>query len=292
MKKIAGKESQKRKSRLAKIFMSPAILIQFFFGWLPIGMAFAVCLFHYHILKPEEYVGLANFQDLFADPLTFQVFKNTFIYTGMRLAIFLLPVVVSILLMEMNKSTIRIMMYLWFFPIASTASIVIWKWMYNTEYGLLNSILMSLGLPTLRWLNDPRLVIFCLILPGILMYGPGLIYLATLQSIPDELYEAAELEGAGFWSKVWHITLPRMRPVLAMMLLLSIIESMSVFSQPWILTHGGPNNASMMVVMRIVDLAIYSMRYGKGTALAIILFAILMVIIIIQRKYFKEDIDR
>jgi len=115
---------------------------------------------------------------------------------------FLVPIFVAILLMEMRKSLIRIMMILWFIPVSSMAGIIIWKWFYNPQYGLFNGILQSLGMPTLRWLDDPNLAMICLVLPGLIMYGPGLIYIATLQGIPDELYQAAELEGASFWRKI------------------------------------------------------------------------------------------
>jgi len=172
------------------------------------------------------------------------------------------------------------------------AGLIIWKWMYNTQYGLFNGILESLGFPTLGWLNDPNLAMFCLVLPGLIMYGPGLIYIASLQGIPNELYEAAEIEGAGFWTKIWHITLPRLRPIIAMMLILAVIGNFQVFDQPYIMTGGGPNLATYTIVLYIFDLAFASMKFGKASALAVVLFFVLTILTTIQRKYFKENIDR
>jgi len=157
---------------------------------------------------------------------------------------------------------------------------------------LFNGILTWLNLPTLRWLNDPNLAMICLILPGLIMYGPGLIYIATIQGIPDELYEAADLEGAGMRRKIWSITLPRLRPIISMMLILGVIGSLQVFSQPYVMTGGGPGYATITVVMSIYQLAFQSMKYGKGAALSVTLFFVTMILVVIQRKYIKEDIDR
>jgi len=104
------------------------------------------------------------------------------------------------------------MMILWFIPVASTAGIAIWKYMYHPRLGLLNGLLAALHLPALKWLDDPNLAMLCLVLPGLILFGPGLIYIAALQSVPEELYEAAELEGAGFFRKIWHVTLPTPPP--------------------------------------------------------------------------------
>ncbi|MCD6318992.1 sugar ABC transporter permease, partial [Candidatus Aerophobetes bacterium] len=154
-----------------------------------------------------------------------------------------------------------------------------------------NGILISLGLPTLRWLGDKRIAMLCLVLPGLIMYGPGLIYIASLQSIPDEFYEAAELEGCTFWQKIWHITLPRLRPLISMMLILAVINNMQVFMQPFVMTGGGPGDATRSVVMFYYKLAFENMKFGKGQAVALVLFIILAVLVYLQRKYFKENPD-
>jgi len=281
--------------RIAWVFGTPGLLVQLIFGWFPIVVAFVVAFQRFYIFKPSPFVGLDNFKFFLPsnNPLTLVVFRNTLYYAGLSIGLtFLVPIFVAILLMEMRKDVIRIMMVLWFIPISSMAGLLIWKWFYNPQWGLFNGILIKLGLPTLRWLDDPHLAMFCLVLPGLIMYGPGLIYIATIQSIPDELYEAAELEGAGFWKKIWYITLPRMRPIIAMMLILALIGSFQVFDAPYVMTGGGPGRATTTVVMYLFDLAFGgAMKYGKATALAIILFFILMILVIVQRKYFKENID-
>ena len=276
----------------AWLFTIPGILFQFFFGWFPILFAFVVAFQEYFFVKEPEFVGLANFQAVFADGLTYEAFKNTFYFAFLSLGLtFIIPIFVSILLMEMSRTTIRWMMILWFIPVASTAGILIWKYMYNRDLGLLNRLLELFHLPKQEWLNDPGLAMFSLVLPGIILFGPGLMYIAALQSIPEELYEAAELEGAGFWKKMGAVTLPRLRPVIAMMLIFSVIAALQIFELPFIMTNGGPGYATTTVVMQVYTLAFYAYNLGKATALAVVLFFVISTIIVIQRKVFRENLD-
>lgn len=284
--------SLRYKTVMAWLFTLPGLLVQLVFGWMPVLFAFVVAFQRYYFIKTPEFVGLSNFKEVVADPLVLTAFQNTFWFALLSIGLtFLMPIFVSILLMEMSKRTIRVMMILWFIPVASTAGIAIWKYMYHPNLGLLNGILRGLHLPEQKWLDDPALAMFSLILPGIILFGPGLIYIAALQNVPEELYEAAELEGASFWRKIWFITLPRLRPIIAMMLLFSIIGSMQVFELPFIMTGGGPGYATTTVVMYIYSLAFGAYNLGKATALAILLFGVIMLLVGIQRRFFPENID-
>ena len=276
----------------AWLFTLPALLAQLFFGWLPVAFAFAVSLQRYFFVKDPQFVGLQNFRDVAADPLILIAFRNTLTYALLAIGLtFIVPIFVSILLMEMSRRTIRWMMILWFIPVASTAGIAIWKYLYHPRLGLLNGLLTALGLPALKWLDDPNLAMLCLVLPGLILFGPGLIYIAALQIIPEELYEAAELEGAGFFKKIGYVTLPRLRPVIAMMLIFSVIGSLQVFELPFIMTAGGPGYATTTVVMHVYNLAFNAYELGKATALAIVLFFFIMILNAIQRRYFRENLD-
>jgi multiple sugar transport system permease protein len=270
----------------------PALLFQFFFGWFPVLVAFRVAFERYYLAKPPEMVGFQNFRDVLADPLTPVVFQNTFTYAALALALtFVIPILISILLMEMPPRIIRSMMLLWFLPIGATAGIVLWKYLYNPRLGLLNGVLSWLHLPRQQWLDDPQMAMFSLVLPSLILFGPSLVYVASLQGIPEELYEAAELEGAGFLRKIAQITLPRLRPVVAMMLIFSVIGTLQVFEQPFIMTGGGPGYATLTVVVRIYNLAFQGYDLGKATALAILLFFVIMALVLIQRRWFRESLD-
>lgn len=282
-----------RTGRLTAWLMTlPAVVIHFFFAWFPIALAFVVALQRYYFARPPDYVGLDNFRNVFADPLTLVVFRNSFIFALMAIGLtFITPIIVSVMLMEMSPRVIRILMILWFIPVSNAAGIVIWKYLYNQELGLFNAVLDALFGVRLPWLNSASMAMFCLVLPGIILFGPSLIYIAVLRSIPDEYYEAAELDGAGFWRKLWHVTLPRLRPVIAMMLIFSVIGSLQVFDQPFIMTGGGPGDATRTVALYIYETAFGHQDFGKATALAIVFFFVVMVLIILQRRYFKEDLD-
>lgn len=289
---MAMTTGQKYRRMAAWGFTLPALFFQFFFGWFPVLYAFVIAFQKYYIVKMPEYVGLQNFKDVAADPLTYTTFGNTFLYSFLSLALtFTIPIFVSILLMEMSRRTVRWMMILWFIPVASTAGIAIWKYLYHPRLGLLNGLLTALHLPPQQWLDDPKLAMFCLVLPGLILFGPGLIYIAALQSIPEELYEAADLEGAGFWRKIRLVTLPRLRPIIAMMLIFSLIGSLQVFEMPFIMTGGGPGYATTTVVIQIFNLAFASYNLGKATALAIVLFFVIMALVTLQRRVYRENID-
>ncbi len=289
-----GKRGIRYKHISAWLFTIPGLFIQFFFGWFPILFAFFVGFQQYYLVKPPDFVGTANFREVFSDPLVLTALQNTFYYAFLAIGLtFIIPIFVSILLMEMSARSIRVMMLLWFIPVASTAGIAIWKYMYNPTLGLMNGIPTLFGMERwgIKWLDNPDLAMISLVLPGLILFGPGLIYIAALQNVPEELYEAADLEGASFCRKIRLVTLPRLRPIIAMMLLFSIIGSMQVFELPFIMTGGGPGYATTTVVMYVYNLAFGAYNLGKATALAIVLFFIIMTLIMIQRRFFKENLD-
>lgn len=280
------------RSIAAWLFTLPALVVQTVFGWLPVVFAFVIAFQRYYFVKDPEFVGTKNFQEVLSDPLVGTAFLNTFAYAGLAIGLtFFIPILVSILLMEMPPRTIRVMMVLWFLPIAATAGIAIWKYLYHPRLGLLNGLLGLVGIGPQKWLDDPNLAMLSLILPGIVLFGPGLIYIAALQNVPEELYEAAELEGAGLFTKIRFVTLPRLRPIIAMMLIFSVIGALQVFEGPFLLTGGGPGYATTTVVMYLYNLAFGAYNVGKSTALAILLFFVILALITIQRRFFRENID-
>ena len=231
----------KYRKKAAWLFCLPAIAANLIFGYYPLFLGFVVLFYKWPVIRPPHFVGWSNFEAVFDDPVLTTSIINTFYFAFLKIALtFIIPIIVSIMLMEMKPKTIRIMMILWFIPMASMSGIIVWKWFYNPYYGLFNGILKILGLPLSQWLNSSRIAMLCLVLPALIMFGPGLIYIASLQSIPSDLYESAELEGASMWQKIWHITLPRLRPIIAMMLILAVIGNMQVFMQPFVMTGGGP----------------------------------------------------
>jgi multiple sugar transport system permease protein len=162
--------------------------------------------------------------------------------------------------------------------------------MYNREYGLLQSIFGALGFPKMQFLNSANEQLFWLVFPAMIMVGPGLIYITTLQSIPRSLYEAAEVEGASVWRKIWTVSIPRIRPMIAMLLTFALIENLQAYDWPALMTGGGgPGGTARTMVMYM--LTFVPLHMGTGTAVAVLLFAIIMTVVLIFRTVFKEDPD-
>ncbi len=230
------------------------------------------------------------------------VWRNTILYVVMVLAlVFFVPIIVSILLMEMRPWVIRIMMILWFIPISGMASIILLKYFYNVDYGLLNGLLAKvynlLGTPEAqrefpRYLNSPNTAMLCLVLPNLIMYTPGLVYITALQGVPQDLYDAAEIDGCGFFQKIWNVTLPRIRPIIVTLLILSILGAFQVLGEVMIMTQGGPGNKTMVMGYYIYKMTFDYLEVGKGNALACVFFVFLMTLTILQRIYIKEDNDK
>lgn len=288
---VAPKLSRRRRVE-GSLFVVPAFLFQLSWGWYPLLMAFIISFTNAPFRGPVSFAGTESYVRMWNDPLVAQAFKVTAIYTALSIGLtFLIPIFVAILLMEMPKKHIRWMMLLWFLPLSSIASTLLFRYMFNAQYGLFQYVATHLlGLPEQPFLNSSHQVLFWLIFPGILFFGPGLIYMATLQGIPESYYEAAEIEGAGFWRKLWTISLPRLRPVISMLLIFAIIGTTQVFEFPTIMTGGGPGGSSRTVVMYLY-LLLQNLRYADATALGVFLFVITMVLVMIQRRFFREDPD-
>lgn len=281
-----------RRSRLAAwLFVLPALLLQLTWGWYPIIVAFVLSFTDAKLRGNVSFTGLESYTRMLRDPLVANAFRVTFTYTALSIVLtFVLPIIVAILLMEMPQRAMRWMMLLWFLPLSSFANAILWRYMYNPQYGLFQAIVTGLGFPPQPFLNDPKQVLFWLIMPSILFFGPGLIYMAALQSVPTSYYEAAEVEGASFWRKVWTISLPRLRPIIAMTLLFAITGTPQEYGWPKLMTNGGPGGASQTVVMYIESI-LQSLRYADATALAVLLFLVVMLLTVILRTVFKEDPD-
>ena len=282
-----------RRRRLESwLFLLPAVLFQISWGWYPLVMAFVISFTNARLRGHVSFTGLDSYQRIWNDPLAADAFRVTAIYAGLSILLtFVSPILVAILLMEMPARMLRWMMLLWFIPLSTIASILVFRYMYNTQYGIFQWVTTEiLHLPPQPFLNSSSQVNFWLVFPGLLFFGPGLIYMATLQSIPQSYYEAAEIEGAGFWRKIWTISIPRMRPVISMLLIFALIDSSQAFEQQRVLTDGGPGGASRTVVLYLYEL-IQQLRFADATVLGVYLFIVVMVLVIVYRLVLNDDPD-
>jgi multiple sugar transport system permease protein len=226
------------------------------------------------------WVGWHNFIQVANDPAFWQAWRNTVEFTLLALVFgFALPFFIAILLNEIRhaRSYLRILVYL---PVMlpPVASVLLFKYFFNPSFGLFNAILSFLHLPTSQWLNSASTAMPSVVIAATWMNmgSAVLIYLAALQSIPGELYEASELDGAGLLRRIWHVTIPQTRLILSLMLLLQIIATMQVFTETFLLTGGdGPKGSTTTVVYLIYNYAFNFNNYGSAAALGVIMLLVL-----------------
>lgn len=257
----------------AVLFLIPMVLVFGAFSWWPIIRSLVLSFQQTNLVDPASFVGLDNFRTLLADPLLLTAVQNTLLFTGLALVIgFPLPVFLSVLMSELRRGSalMRVLVYL---PVAvpPVVAVLMWKWFYDPDSGLFNQLLGLVGLGPYAWLQSTDTAMLSLVLEATWAGAGGavLIYLAALASVPTELYEAAELDGASVLRRVWHVTLPQLRSVLLIMLLLQVINTFQVFTEPFVLTDGGPEDSTLTVLLLIYRYAFVNGDYGTAAALSV-----------------------
>ncbi|MEU1422975.1 sugar ABC transporter permease [Kitasatospora sp. NPDC005751] len=268
-----------RRNLTAHGFLLGALLCFGFFTWYPMVRE-VVMSFQRTRRGRTSWVGLDNVDQLLQDPAFWQAWRNTLVFTLLALVFgFAVPFLVAVLLNELRhaKAYLRVLVYL---PVMMppVASVLLFKYFYDPDHGLFNSVLRALHLPTSAWLDSPDTALLSVVIASTWMNmgGATLIYLAALQGIPGELYEAAELDGAGLWRRIWHVTVPQTRLVLSLLLLLQIVATMQVFVEPYLLTGGnGPQGSTTTVVHLVYQYAFNFNNYGAASALGLIMLLVL-----------------
>jgi multiple sugar transport system permease protein len=263
----------------ALVFLLPALLLFGYFSWWPIVRSVMLAFQQTNLVQPATWVGLSNFGRLFDDPTLPTAVKNTLWFTGLSLAIgFPAPLVLAVFMSELRRfgGLFRVLVYL---PVVvpPVVSVLLWRRFYDPDSGLANHALKLVGLGPYLWLQDRHWAMPSLVLEAT-WAGAGatvLIYLAAMSGVPTELYEAAEIDGASVWRRAWHVMFPQIRGVLLLMLLLQIIGAFQVFTEPFVMTAGGPENATISVLMLIYRYAFLDGDYGRAAALSMLLAVVL-----------------
>jgi multiple sugar transport system permease protein len=275
---------ERRRRRLAEqahayAFLLGGLVCFALFSWYPAIRAVVIAFQKYTPGRTPQWVGTANFTRVLRDPEFGAAWRNTLVFTLLALLIgFAIPFVLALVLNELRhaKAFFRVVVYL---PvmIPPVVSALLWKWFYDPGAGLANEVLRALHLPTSNWTNgaDTALVSLVIVATWANMGGTVLIYLAALQSVPGELYEAAELDGANLLQRIRHVTVPQTRFVILMLMLLQIIATMQVFTEPFVITGGGPENATVTVLYLIYKYAFLYNDFGGACALSVMLLALL-----------------
>jgi len=268
-----------RRHAVAYLFLAGAIVCFGFFSWYPIVRETVMSFQKTNFAGDTTWVGLKNFTHIRHDPEFWTAWRASIEFSLLALVFgYAVPFVTAIILNELRhvRGYFRLLVYL---PVMMppAAAAFLWKWFYDPGDGLFNTVLRDAPADASQWLQSTHTAMLSLVFfsTWINMGSGTLIYLASLQNIPGELYEAAELEGAGLFRKIWHITIPQTRLILSLLLMLQIVATMQVFLEPFILSGGGPQGKTTTVVYLIYEYAFHFNNYGSAAALGLILLVIL-----------------
>lgn len=230
-------------------------------------------------LKHADFVGAANYQRLYADPLFWKALFNTVLYTALAVPLGLTGSLLLAVLLNQELRLKGVWRACFYIPtlVPAVAASFLWGYVYNREYGLLNQVIGAAGIPKQGWLETTRWALPALVMMSLWTIGGGrmIIFLAGLQNIPTSLYEAAAIDGAGRWRQFWHVTLPMLSPVIFFNMILGAIGAFQVFTQAFLITKGGPDDATLFYALYLFRMAFEQFKFGYASALAWVLFVIL-----------------
>jgi multiple sugar transport system permease protein len=275
--------------------ISPAVFLMLVLLAYPFILAVYISLTDRVLGEPGKFIWLGNFIKLLQDSLFRQTVWNSFVYTVTTVFFKMLLGIILALLLNQEipcRNLIRGAILLpWIVP--TSLSVLTWLWMFDSLFSVVNYILLGIGLISKKipWLGDPFWAMVSVIIVNTWRGLPffAVSFLAGLMTIPKELYEAAETDGAMRFRQFWHITLPLLQPVIAVVVLFSTIWTFADFQIVYILTHGGPINATQIFATMAYDVALVAGRIGEGSAISLFLFPALLVVIILMLRYLRQD---
>jgi multiple sugar transport system permease protein len=267
------------------LFLLPMLFVFGAFSWYPIARTVVMSLQHTNLVGPAEWVGFDNFRTVIHDPLLPTAIKNTAYFAFLALVFgYPVPLVAAVLMSELRKGR-GIYSALAYLPVVipPVVAVLLWKTFYDaSSFGVFNTVLGWVHLGPYPWLQSPHWAMPSLVLESTWANAGAtmIIYLAALTSVNPELYEAAAVDGASIWRKVWHITLPQLRGVLLVTMILQIIGTAQVFLEPYLFTSGGPANSTITILLLIYNYAFGNSLggdYGTATALSLMLAVFLAI---------------
>ena len=276
---MAGSRLARREAIEGYLCISPWIVGFLLFGGGPILASAGISLTDWNLLGSAEYVGLENYRALYLDPLFWTAIRVTLIYTAANIPLTIALGFALAVLLNQNVRLIALWRTIFYLPavVSGVAVALLWLWVFNPELGLANRFLGLFGIEPLGWYLSTRWALPMLIIMSLWNVGGGMvIYLAGLQGIPTELYEAAQIDGANAVRRFIAVTIPMMTPVLFFQVIIGIINSLQVFTNAYVITQGGPANATLVYVLYLYLNAFSYFKMGYAAALAWILFLMIL----------------
>ncbi|HKQ56557.1 MAG TPA: sugar ABC transporter permease [Candidatus Eisenbacteria bacterium] len=293
---MSGIESAQ--SRAGWWFASPALALIGLFFFVPViaGLVLSLTDFDiYAIASPDtaRFVGLANFAAIFRDPVFWIALRNTmfFVLVGGPLTV-IVSLSAALLVNSKLARAPGFFRSLYFVPVVTTlvAMSVVFRYLYHPHYGLINHVLGLVGIGPIDWLGDPRWAMPAIVLLNVWKkFGYNmLILLAGLRAIPDDLYEAAALDGAGWWARLRNVTIPGLAPTLLFVSIMTMIEQFQLFAEPYVMTQGGPLKSTTSIVLLMYEEGFRWWRMGYAAAIAFVLFVIMLIATMVQLRIQRE----
>jgi multiple sugar transport system permease protein len=276
-----------REALHAYVFMSPAILGLLLFTLGPMVASLLLSFTEYNLLRPPQWIGLENYQDMFEERLFWQAVRVSSIYSVVSVPLGLALALGLAVLLNHKMRGILLFRSIYYLPtvIAGVGVAMLWRWLFNAEFGIINVLLDRVGIDGPAWLLDKNWALTALIITSLWgIGGTTLIFLAGLQGIPQELYEAAEIDGAGRWSQFSSITLPLLSNVTFFNLVLGIIGALQVFTDAFVITGGGPNHATLFLSFYLYQHGFKFLNMGYASAIAWFMFLVVMALTLVVFK--------
>jgi ABC-type sugar transport system permease subunit len=274
-------------------FVLPYALFFLAFVAYPLVFSFILIFHRWNIVTPMEWIGLRNFSRLLQDPLFFKSIVNTLTFLIIHIPLQIVIALVFALLLNTKVNLRGFFRALYFLPVvvSGVAVTILWQQLYSYDYGVLNTLLHSVGLSSIPWLIDSSWA-----MPSIAIMATWknvgiyiVLFLVGLQNIPGELYEAANLDGATKSKQLWHITLPMLNPTVVVIIVLSTISGFSLFIEPYVLTGGGPMQSTLSGMLYIYNQAFYFNHMGYAATLGFMFALVVLVVVLLQRKVVESE---
>lgn len=287
-------KAELRKNAIVYIVLTPVLIHFLIFQVIPFIYSFILTFLNFRIIGTSEFVGLRNWKQLFQDDIAIKSIWNTVLFSFY----YILPTMaLGLILALVIKSGIRftkIFKGIFFLPVVTSFVVVagIWEWLFSgTESGFINYLLSFVGIDSQLFLSDASQAL--IVLAGLSIFkvsGSTMIYyFAGLQSIPKDMYEAAKIDGASPLKSFWLITFPLLKPIHFYVLIITTIGSFQIFDSAFLLTNGGPNFSTSTIVFYLYQIGFTNLNFSYAAVLSYVLFAIILLISLIQRKYFGKD---
>lgn len=282
-------------ARAALFFLAPALLLIFLFFFAPVVAGFALSLTDFDLYSIGDihnlrFVGLHNYRELAGSSIFWQAFFNTLVFAVAGGPLTVLGSLVSALLVNAKLTRGKAMFRtIYFAPVVTTlvAVSIVFKYLYHPRFGVINRALSVIGVPAIDWLGDPHWALFSIIILAVWrQFGYSMIiFIAGLQTIPDELYEAARIDGAGAWRQFRHVTLPMLAPTFLFVGIVTAIGFLQLFAEPYVMTSGGPLNHTLSAVMLMYQQGFKFWRMGYAAAVAFVLFLVVGSATLLQLRF-------